>query len=231
MAKLLFVITTLFIFLAAGSSVLAAQNIVGPSLSLPSGTNPTLLGEVITELIPWLFSLAGITALIFLMVGGFRYLSSQGDQKATAQARQTITFAILGLVVVFISYWVVEILQTILGITIISHNLVQPTYAVVDIGNSLLLKGGGGKNINQTFGDLGKLVSVIIPAAITVAGLGFIAYLLLGAFKFVTSGGDQKAIDGAKHTITSALIGLLIVFASYWIIEILQTVTGIPILP
>ncbi len=215
----------------------AHQSVTGPVLQLPiPGLNSYSLGGIVSAFLVWFFSIAGITSLIFLILGGFRYLTSQGDPKATAQAQQTVTAAVIGLLIVFASYWIAEIIQTVFGITILSYNLATPALAQgIGIGGSFILQGGRAgspaRTITQVFpGGIGDIISFAVPALITVAGLAFLGYLIMGAFRFVTSGGDQKSVDGAKKTITYALIGLLIVFASYWIIEILQTVTGIGIL-
>lgn len=80
------------------------------------------------------------------------------------------------------------------------------------------------------FGNLGDVVSKIVPAAITLAGLLTFLYLILGGFKYMTAGGDEKAVTAAKTMITNAVIGLIIVFAAYWIMWILETVLGLDIL-
>jgi len=43
------------------------------------------------------------------------------------------------------------------------------------------------------------------------------------------AGNADKTAEGSK-IITSAIMGLLVLFASYWIIQIIQVVTGVPIL-
>jgi len=80
------------------------------------------------------------------------------------------------------------------------------------------------------FDNLGDVISKIIPAAITIAGLLTFLYMILGGFKYLTAGGDEKAVTAAKTMLTNAIIGLIIVFAAYWIMWILQTVLGLEIL-
>ena len=52
-------------------------------------------------------------------------------------------------------------------------------------------------------------------------------YLILGGFQYMTSRGEPKATEAAKGKITNALIGFLIVFASYWMVQIIGFVLGI----
>lgn len=46
------------------------------------------------------FAIAGSVALLMLAIGGYRYIISRGDPSATAQAKNTILYSIIGLVVV-----------------------------------------------------------------------------------------------------------------------------------
>ncbi len=52
-------------------------------------------------------------------------------------------------------------------------------------------------------------------------------FVLLAGFKFMTSGGDAKQVEGARKTLTYAIIGLIVVLASYAIIKLIATVTGV----
>ena len=71
---------------------------------------------------------------------------------------------------------------------------------------------------NQTIGTLiGPLVSLIFVVAVVAALL----YLVYGGFKWLTSGGDKAAVAGAREHIIAAIIGLVIIFLSYFILSIL----------
>ena len=74
------------------------------------------LGQIISSLVPYLFVIAGLLLLLYLIFGGFGLLTSRGDPKAVAAAKERITFAIIGFVVVFASYWIVQIVGQILGL-------------------------------------------------------------------------------------------------------------------
>ena len=60
-----------------------------------------------------------------------------------------------------------------------------------------------------------------------VAGLVAFVYLLLGGIKWITSGGDKGAVEGARNQIIQALIGLIVVFAAWGLIVLVETLTGI----
>ena len=50
--------------------------------------------------------------------------------------------------------------------------------------------------------------------------------LLTGGFKYLTSGGDPKATEGAQKTLTYAIGGLVLLAGSYMILNIIKTFTG-----
>lgn len=66
----------------------------------------------------------------------------------------------------------------------------------------------------------------VITAAIVFAGAVAVFLIILSGIKFVTSGGDPKQVEGAKHTMTYAIIGLVIVLLSFFIISVIGGMTG-----
>lgn len=84
------------------------------------GTSPTV-GNIITRLLPYLFTLAGLMVLVFLLYGGLSLMLSRGDPKATASARDKITNALIGFVVILTSYLIIQILARVLNIQSIKN--------------------------------------------------------------------------------------------------------------
>jgi len=52
--------------------------------------------------------LVGIAAVIMIIWGGFRYVTAGGDASKTTSARQTITYAIIGLIIVALAQFIVQ---------------------------------------------------------------------------------------------------------------------------
>ena len=82
----------------------------------PNSTDPTkgglnsifiLIGNVLSLL---LFA-AGVLSIIFVLIGAFQYVLSAGNPQATAKAKNTITFAIVGLVIVMLSLVIVQFVR------------------------------------------------------------------------------------------------------------------------
>lgn len=85
------------------------------------------------------------------------------------------------------------------------------------------------------FGKLGDitipaLVAAIIKVALITAALIAFAFLIVGGIKWILSGGDKEAMGKAQGTITAALVGLIVVFAAWAIIRLIEVFFGISIL-
>lgn len=79
--------------------------------------------------------------------------------------------------------------------------------------------------------SISTLVNILLKNSLAIAGVICLVLLILGGFSFIVSaGGDAKAKEKGKNTITSALTGLVLIIAAYWIIQIIEIITGIKIL-
>lgn len=63
-----------------------------------------VLGNTISVLV----GIAGGVALLFLLYGGIQYMISGGDEKALGTAKSTITYSLLGLVIVILAVFVIN---------------------------------------------------------------------------------------------------------------------------
>ena len=83
-------------------------------------------GQFISNIVSAVFVVSGLMAFAFLVMGGIRYLTSAGDSKAVADASKSITNAILGLAIIAAAYFLVQIIQSVLGINILEPSFVGP---------------------------------------------------------------------------------------------------------
>lgn len=82
---------------------------------------------------------------------------------------------------------------------------------------------------NYGFGDidtLGQGYSRLVMPAFEIAGVAVIIYLLIGAFKFMTSGGDKEAKAQAQAMITHAIIGFVLLMLLFLIIQLVPEFLG-----
>lgn len=77
-------------------------------------------GGIISDILNYIIPIAGLILLIFLIVGGFKFMTSAGDPKAAQSAKGTITTALVGFVIIFLAYWITKIAAIVLGLGNIS---------------------------------------------------------------------------------------------------------------
>lgn len=70
---------------------------------------PTGIFKTITNV---LLFIIGAVSVIMLVIGGIRYTISQGDSSAVTSAKNTILYAIIGLVVAILAYAIVNFVIT-----------------------------------------------------------------------------------------------------------------------
>lgn len=75
--------------------------------------------------------------------------------------------------------------------------------------------------------DIVDIIENIFGLAIRLAGILTFIMLILGGFKYLTSGGDPKAAASAQKTITYAIGGLVLIIAAWFILKFLSEFTGV----
>lgn len=81
------------------------------------------ISNYVTSIVSALLILSGTTALFMLAIGGFQWVMSGGDPKGIGKARSTLTYAIVGLVIVLLAAAIIKMLETFLGITLLTTTL------------------------------------------------------------------------------------------------------------
>ncbi len=77
---------------------------------------------------------------------------------------------------------------------------------------------------------LGIVVSRLLTFAIIGSGLFFFVRLISAGYSYLTNAGDQNKIQSASKELLNAVIGLLLIISSYFIIQAIQVIFGIKIL-
>lgn len=73
----------------------------------------------------------------------------------------------------------------------------------------------------------GEVIAALYPYLFSLAGLILFVMLVWGAFEIMMGANDSKSVDSGKKRITAAVIGFLLLFASYWIGQIIQYIFGL----
>ncbi len=102
----------------AGSLVAKSALAQGALRDLPTtgetGLSTTGVRDTIITIIFWALGIAGSIAVLFLIVGGFLYITAAGDSDRLDKAKATIKNSIIGIVVILLSLVIVFTLNTIL---------------------------------------------------------------------------------------------------------------------
>lgn len=69
----------------------------------------------------------------------------------------------------------------------------------------------------------------VITVMLGLGGIVLFIMLIMGGFKFITAGGDPKAIEGAKKTLTYAIAGIVLIALSFLILRFISTFTGVDV--
>jgi hypothetical protein len=99
----------------------------------------------------------------------------------------------------------------------------------IDIGKDFF----GGNTVNNRLmytSGIGSLITLFLNIAFVLAGLVLLFFFILGGISLMGSAGksDPQAAEQAKKTLTSAVIGFVVVFASYWIVKLVGQLIGVP---
>ena len=95
----------------------------------------------------------------------------------------------------------------------------------INLGDCLKLSDN--TKVSTVYDNPAFLVNLLVSNLFVVAGIIFFLFLIVAGFKFITGG--QKGAEDAKNIITTALLGFIIMFAAYWIIQIIALLTGVVI--
>lgn len=97
-----------------------------PSLAYAVDLVPTEISpiqniiKVVQGVIRFILIVAFVLAFIFLIIGGIRWITAGGDEKAVAGARGMITGALIGLVIVLVAYALIRTVEIFFNVSIIT---------------------------------------------------------------------------------------------------------------
>jgi hypothetical protein len=102
-------IATLTVAPAYAASCTNAADCITDGVNKAGGTKKTTsLGDIIQTIVDVLLFVLGAVAVIMIVIGGIRYTISQGDSTAVTAAKNTILYAVIGLVVALLAYAIVH---------------------------------------------------------------------------------------------------------------------------
>lgn len=82
-------------------------------------------GEFFSTILFNVYAIAGVILLILLLFGGLSIIIGAGSQDSSKiqQGQKTLTASLIGFVVIFTSYFIIQLIETLTGVQIINPNL------------------------------------------------------------------------------------------------------------
>lgn len=81
-----------------------------------------------------------------------------------------------------------------------------------------------------TIDNIIPVIRAIIRFILIVAFVLAFIFLIIGGIRWITAGGDEKGVAGARGMITGALIGLVVVLVAFALIRLVETFFGFDII-
>jgi len=83
---------------------LAANNISGGiTAAAPDGGGGINARNLVTSIMGWLTFVVGVISVVFIIIGGIRYITSGGDAEKVKKAKNTVLYACIGLAVAILA--------------------------------------------------------------------------------------------------------------------------------
>jgi len=92
-------------------SVLAQVTLPQPS-TLGLDPQLTTLGDIISRAFEYLLVLAGLSMFGMILYGGVHLIISRGNPEGIKEGTNKIVFGIVGFLIVFAAYWIIQIIET-----------------------------------------------------------------------------------------------------------------------
>lgn len=80
------------------------------------------VNDIVSVLLNSAIAIAGVILLFLLIGGGLKIITGAGnsDPKSTADGKQAVTYALIGFIIVFTAYWIVRIIELIIGVPFVT---------------------------------------------------------------------------------------------------------------
>ncbi len=99
----------------------------------------------------------------------------------------------------------------------------------LDFAGELLLNNEEGTAVQDVFGTVSSIVDLIVRYLFIAGGILFFVLILISGYRLIFLGDKQKAVSSVRTNLTIGVVGLMIMFGAFWILEIIETLTGVPL--
>ncbi len=141
----------------------------------------------------------GLIFLVLTIMAGFKWMNAGGNDEEVKKAKTSVKNAVIGLIVVLATYTMTVFIFERLPLT-----------QGLDGSTSQVATESGLVNVG-----VGGLVATIIGVILGFLALIFLVLTIMAGFKWMTAGGNDEEVKKAQTSLKNAVIGLVIVLASY----------------
>jgi len=79
---------------------------------------------------------------------------------------------------------------------------------------------------------VGNTVSIILKSAFVLAGVSLLIFFIIAGIGMISGAGQSspEKLEKSKQAVTSALIGFVVVFVAYWVVKLIELITGLTLI-
>lgn len=218
--------------------------LVTPDTGLAKKEN---VADIIASLITWLLGLSALLAMGVLVWGGIMYIMSLGDEGRAGKAKQIIMYAIIGVIIILMSFVIISFVKTLLtaALTASSKSLaeivvIQPAEAA-GICDSVKGKPGFNAGIAMicekikptesglaTDTNIASVIIRIVNLLLSLVAILALAALVWGSIMYIISIGEESKVEKAKKVIFYAIGGVVLAGLSFLILKVVQGIIAGP---
>ncbi len=172
-------------------------------------------------------SILGLFFLFLMLYSGFIWMNARGREDEVTKAKNILISAIIGLVIILASYgisgFVYNAIQETTETGFLSipaaHAAYEPQDLDFEVGEEEIAEGTQLGTQNPAL-----VAAYIINVVLTILGLFFLFLMIYGGFIWMNARGREDEVTKSKNLIVSAIIGLIIMLASYGIVNYIFSV-------
>jgi hypothetical protein len=120
-ATILLSLLSLLILPMVASAQVCGNGVCEPPTETPTGCSQDCAAPVVdpfaalNSIINWLFILLLITAVIFIIIAAFYFVTASGNPEQTAKARNFVLYALVGVLVAFLARGLIILVRRVAG--------------------------------------------------------------------------------------------------------------------
>ncbi len=126
-----------------------------------------------------------------------------------------------------LSFLIVLVVAFLVTTTIKAAPLTELTPDAFNDLNPLII---AGSPVAGQLASPGGVVSRLLNFLFPLAGLVLFLLISWGGFEILINSADQKGMEAGKNRVTAAIIGFILLFATYWMAQLVELIFRIKIL-